>query len=129
MYQHDSVKGVPTEDPDLILRTTMLDTSRISVHHSFLFALSCKCFNFDFFLVVQTLLILGHQHQSYRHLMEVVRLQHEEIAAKGKEVKSLNRRVTEVEDLLARRDADVEKKDAELESRAGELERVKTLNG
>ena len=41
----------------------------------------------------------------------------------------MNRRVTEVEDLLARRDVDVEKKDAELESRAGELERVKTLNG
>ena len=51
------------------------------------------------------------------------------IAAKGKEVQSLNRRLAEVEDLLARRDADVEKKDAELESRAGELERVKTLNG
>ena len=51
------------------------------------------------------------------------------IAAKGKEVKSLNRRLAEVEDLLARRDADVEKKDAELESRAGDLERVRTLNG
>ena len=51
------------------------------------------------------------------------------IAAKGKEVQSLNRRLAEVEDLFARRDADVEKKDAELESRAGELERVKTLNG
>ena len=34
-----------------------------------------------------------------------------------------------MEDLLARRDADVEKKDAELESRTGELERVRTLNG
>ena len=51
------------------------------------------------------------------------------IAAKGKEVQSLNRRLAEVEDLLARRDADVEKKDAELESRAGEMERFRTLNG
>ena len=48
------------------------------------------------------------------------------IAAKGKEVQSLNRRLAEVEDLLAH---SVKKKDAELESRAGELERVKTLNG
>lgn len=34
-----------------------------------------------------------------------------------------------MEDLLARRDADVKKKDAELENRTGELERVRTLNG
>ena len=39
------------------------------------------------------------------------------IAAKGKEVQSLNRRLAEVEDLFARRDADVEKKD--LSWRAG----------
>ena len=34
-----------------------------------------------------------------------------------------------MEDLLARRDADVEKKDVEMESRAGELERVRTQKG
>ena len=50
------------------------------------------------------------------------------MAAKGAEVQFLNRGLAEVEDLLARRDVDVEKKDAELESRAGELERVRTLN-
>ena len=56
--------------------------------------------------------------------------------AKGKEVQSLNRRLVEVEDLLARRDADMENKAAELESRTGELEsrtgeleRVRSLNG
>ena len=70
------------------------------------------------------MLILGHQNQRSKNLMEIIRLQHEEIAAKGKEVQSLNRRVTEVEDLLVCRDADVEKKDAELESRTGELEKV-----
>ena len=78
---------------------------------------------------MQILLILGHHHQRLTNSMEIIRLQHEDIAAKGKEVQSLNRRLAEVEDLLARRDADVEKKDAELESRAGELERVRTLNG
>ena len=49
--------------------------------------------------------------------------------ARGKEVQSLNRRLEEVEDLLACRDADVEKKTAELEGRTGELERVRSLNG
>ena len=78
---------------------------------------------------MQILLILGHHHQRLTNSTEIIRLQHEDIAAKGKEVQSLNRRLAEVEDLLARRDADVEKKDAELESRAGELERVRTLNG
>ena len=43
MYQHDSVKGVPSEDPEAILRTTMLDTSRVSIHHAPLFVLS-GCF-------------------------------------------------------------------------------------
>ena len=61
--------------------------------------------------------------------MEIIRLQHEEIVAKGKEVQSANSRATEAEGLLKRRDADVERKDAELESRAGELERVRTLCG
>ena len=79
--------------------------------------------------MMQILLVLGHHHQRLTNSTEIIRLQHEDIAAKGKEVQSLNRRVTEVEDLLARRDADVEKKDAELESRTGELERVRTLNG
>ena len=85
---------------------------------------------------MQILLILGHHHQRFSNSTEIICLQHEDIAAKGKEVQSLNRRLAEVEDLLARRDVDVEKKDAELESRAGELEsrageleRVRTLNG
>ena len=54
--------------------------------------------------------------------MEVIRLQHEEIVAKGKEVQSLNSRATEAEGLLKRRDADVERKDAgvgEQDRRAG----------
>ena len=72
---------------------------------------------------------LVRDHQRLTNSMEIIRLQHEDIVAKGTEVQSLNRRLAEVEDLLARRDADVEKKDAELESRAGELERVRTLNG
>ena len=78
---------------------------------------------------MQILLILGHHHQRLTNSPEIICLQHEDIAAKGKEVQSLNKRLSEVEDLLARRDVDVEKKDAELESRAGELEKVRTLNG
>ena len=85
--------------------------------------------NFNFLLVVQALIVLGHQHQRSRNLMEVIRLQHEEIVAKGKEVKSLDSRVTEVEGLLECKDADLERKDVELESRADELERVRTFCG
>ena len=78
---------------------------------------------------MQTLLILGHHHQRHNKSTEIIRLQHEEILARGKEVQSLNQRLAEVEDLLLRRDADVEKKTAELESRTGELEGIRTLNG
>ena len=49
--------------------------------------------------------------------------------ARGREVQSLKQRLAEVEDLLLRRDADVEKKTAELEGRTDELERIRTLNG
>ena len=38
MYQHDFVKGVPTEDPDAILRAAMLDTSRVSIYYAFCLA-------------------------------------------------------------------------------------------
>ena len=78
---------------------------------------------------MQTLLILGHHHQRHNNSTEIIRLQHEEILARGKEVQSLNQRLAEVEDLLIRRDADVEKKTGELEGRTGELERIRTLNG
>ena len=72
---------------------------------------------------MQALLILGNHHHRYNNSSEIVRLQHEEILARGREVQSLKQRLAEVEDLLVRRDADVEKKIAELEGRTDELER------
>ena len=50
MYQHDFVKGVPTEDPGAILRAAMLDTSRVSIYHASLFVFAWLFSNFDFFL-------------------------------------------------------------------------------
>ena len=79
--------------------------------------------------MVQALLTLGDSHHRYNNSPEVIRLQNEAISVQGREVQSLKQRLAEVEDLLARRDADVEKKTAELEGKADELERVKTLNG
>jgi chromosome segregation ATPase len=78
---------------------------------------------------MQALLILGDNHHRYSNSSEIIRLQHEEILVRGREVQSLKQRLAEVEDLLVRRDADVEKKTAELEGRTDELERIRTLNG
>lgn len=68
------------------------------------------------------MIVLGHQHQRSRNLIEVVCLQHEEIMAKGKEVSSLGSRVAEMQSQL-------EIKDAELENKGTELEIVKALCG
>ena len=79
--------------------------------------------------MVQALLTLGESHHRYSNSPEVIRLQNEAISVQGREVQSLKQKLAEVENLLARRDADVEKKTAELKGKVDELERVKTLNG
>ena len=50
MHQHDSMKGVPSEDPGAILRAAMLDTSKVSIYHASLFVFVWLFSNFDFFL-------------------------------------------------------------------------------
>ena len=50
MHQHDSMKGVPSEDIGAILRAAMLDTSRVSIYHAPLFVFFWLFSNFDFFL-------------------------------------------------------------------------------
>ena len=50
MYQYDFVKGVPTEDPGVIFRAAMLDTSRVSIYHASLFVFADCFLTFDFFL-------------------------------------------------------------------------------
>ena len=79
--------------------------------------------------MVQALLTLGESHHRYSNSPEVIRLQNEAISVQGREVQSLKQRLADVEDLLVRRDADVEKKTAELKGKVDELERVRTLNG
>ena len=79
--------------------------------------------------MVQALLTLGESHHRYSNSPEVIRLQNEAISVQGREVQSLKQKLAEVENLLARRGADVEKKTAELKGKVDELERVKTLNG
>ena len=46
MHQHDSMKGVPSEDPGANLRTVMLDMSKVSIHRASLFVLVCLLSNF-----------------------------------------------------------------------------------
>ena len=79
--------------------------------------------------MVHALLTLGESHHRYSNLPEVIRLQNEAISVQGREFQSLKQKLAEVENLLARRGADVEKKTAELKGKVDELERVKTLNG
>ena len=79
--------------------------------------------------MVQALLTLGDSHHRYNNSPEVIRLQNKAISIQGREVQSLKQKLAEVENLLARRDADVEKKTVELKGKVDELERVKTLNG
>ena len=44
VYQHDFVKGVPTEDPIAILHAAMLDTSRVSIYYASLFVFCLAVF-------------------------------------------------------------------------------------
>ena len=46
MHQHDSMKGMPPEDPGANLRTAMLDISNISIHPTSLFVLVWLLSNF-----------------------------------------------------------------------------------
>lgn len=46
MHQHDSVKGMPSEDPGANLRTAMLDISKVSIHRASLFVLVWLFSNF-----------------------------------------------------------------------------------
>ena len=46
MHQHDSMKGMPSEDPGANLRTAMLDISKVSIYRASLFILVWLFSNF-----------------------------------------------------------------------------------
>ena len=46
MHQHDSMKGMPSEDPGANLRTAMLDISKVSIYRASLFVLVLLFSNF-----------------------------------------------------------------------------------